>query len=74
MLDQAGSAAEGLAREVVNGYLPIVQVRVRNSVQVLGDQVSHNGKVLAQKRKRGRPPKVRPVEVEAQPAAVPLSA
>ena len=51
MLDQAGSAAEGLAREVVNGYLPIVQVRVRNSVQVLGDQVSHDGQVLAHSRR-----------------------
>ena len=42
---------------------------------VWGGELLANGKVLAQKRKRGRPPKVRPVETEV-PAAepVPLSA
>jgi WhiB family redox-sensing transcriptional regulator len=30
---------------------------------VWGGQLFANGKILAQKRKRGRPPKIRPVEV-----------
>ena len=43
---------------------------------VWGGELLANGKVLAQKRKRGRPPKVRPVEPEvaAAQAPVPLSA
>ena len=32
---------------------------------VWGGELFFQGKVLAQKRKRGRPPKVRPVEAEA---------
>jgi WhiB family redox-sensing transcriptional regulator len=36
---------------------------------VWGGQLFANGKILAQKRKRGRPPKVRPVEVELVPTA-----
>ena len=43
---------------------------------VWGGELLANGKVLAQKRKRGRPPKVRPLEPEvpAAEAPVPLSA
>jgi WhiB family redox-sensing transcriptional regulator len=43
---------------------------------VWGGELLVNGKVLAQKRKRGRPPKVRPVEPEvaSAQAPVPLSA
>ena len=43
---------------------------------VWGGELLANGKVLAQKRKRGRPPKVRPLEheVPAAEAPVPLSA
>ena len=33
---------------------------------VWGGELLANGKVLAQKRKRGRPPKVRPAEVNVQ--------
>ena len=40
---------------------------------VWGGELFFQGKVLAQKRKRGRPPKVRPVE-EPVPAIVMLSA
>jgi WhiB family redox-sensing transcriptional regulator len=32
---------------------------------VWGGELFFQGKVLAQKRKRGRPPKIRPVEAEA---------
>jgi WhiB family redox-sensing transcriptional regulator len=35
---------------------------------VWGGELFANGKVLAQKRKRGRPPKVRPEEQQAQSA------
>ena len=42
---------------------------------VWGGELLANGKVLAQKRKRGRPPKVRPADPDAPAAApVPLSA
>ena len=42
---------------------------------VWGGELFANGKVLAQKRKRGRPPKIRPeIEVPADVPAVPLSA
>ena len=35
---------------------------------VWGGELFVNGKIVAQKRKRGRPPKVRPEEQEAQSA------
>lgn len=43
---------------------------------VWGGELLANGKVLAQKRRRGRPPKARPVDpdVPAAEAPVPLSA
>jgi WhiB family redox-sensing transcriptional regulator len=44
---------------------------------VWGGELLANGKILAQKRKRGRPPKVRPAETPVDvpdTAAVPLSA
>jgi hypothetical protein len=45
---------------------------------VWGGELLANGKILAQKRKRGRPPKARPVEAPvpatAEAAPVPLSA
>ena len=41
---------------------------------VWGGQLFANGKILAQKRKRGRPPKVRPVEVGLEVAPTAQSA
>lgn len=35
---------------------------------VWGGQLFANGKILAQKRKRGRPPKIRPIEVAIEVA------
>ncbi len=41
---------------------------------VWGGQLFANGKILAQKRKRGRPPKIRPVEIVLDGAAEAQSA
>jgi WhiB family redox-sensing transcriptional regulator len=41
---------------------------------VWGGQLFANGKILAQKRKRGRPPKIRPIEVDLDTAPAAQSA
>ena len=50
MLDQTNRAAERLTRQVIDGRLAIIEMRVRNSFQVLVDQVLDNAEVLADRR------------------------
>src|SRR5712692_10614769 len=47
MLDQASSAAEGLAREIVNGNLAIVEIGIGDSGEVLEDEVLDDAEILA---------------------------
>ena len=47
MFDKAGGAAEGLPREVVNRNLAVVEIGVRNTRQVLEDEVLDNAEILA---------------------------
>src|SRR5205814_3446594 len=47
VFNQAGRAAEGLSREVINGNLTVVEIGVGNSGQVLENKVLNNPEVLA---------------------------
>src|SRR5262245_54294182 len=51
VLDEARRAAERLPREVVNGNLAVVEIGVRNALQVLEDKILNDAEVLAD---RGR--------------------
>ena len=46
VFNQAGRAPEGLSREVINRNLAVVEIRVRNSRQVLEDKVLNNPEIL----------------------------
>src|SRR2546425_8725288 len=50
MLDEAGGAAKGLARQVVDGDLTVVQIGVGDAGQVLEDEVLNDAQVLADRR------------------------
>src|SRR6266478_3244398 len=47
MFDQASSAAKGLAREIVNGNLAIVEIGIGDSGEVLEDEVLDDAEILA---------------------------
>ena len=51
MLDKASRAAEGLPRQVVDGDLAVIQIGVRDALQVLKDEVLNDAEILAD---RGR--------------------
>src|ERR1700722_5521230 len=46
MLNEAGSAPEGLAREVINGDLAVVEVGIGNPGEVLEDEILNDAEVL----------------------------
>src|SRR5436853_158722 len=50
MFDQASGAPEGLAREVVDGNLTIVEIGIGDSREVLEDQVLDDAQILADGR------------------------
>jgi len=47
MLDEASGAAKGLAREIVNGNLTIVEIGIGDALEVLEDEVLDDAEVLA---------------------------
>src|SRR5580704_2447505 len=51
MFDKTGRAAERLAGEIVDGDLPVVQIRVRDSPKVLEDEVLNDAQILADGRR-----------------------
>src|SRR2546429_8577589 len=50
VFNQAGRAPEGLSREVINRNLPVAEIRIRNSRQVLEDKVLNNTEILTNRR------------------------
>src|SRR5260370_1132176 len=50
MFDKASRAAERLARQIVDGNLPVVEIRVRNSAQVLENEVLDHAQILPDRR------------------------
>src|SRR5260370_3644814 len=50
MFDKASHAAERLARQIVEGNLPVVEIRVRNSAQVLENEVLDHAQILPDRR------------------------
>src|SRR5258707_14513404 len=52
MFDEAGGAAERLASEIVDGDLSVVQIRIRDSAEILEDEDLNHALILAY---RGRP-------------------
>src|SRR6202045_129133 len=51
MFDKTRRAAKGLACEIVDGDLPVVKIRVRDSPEVLEDEVLNNAQILAHGRR-----------------------
>src|SRR6266699_4042596 len=47
MFDEASGAPEGLAREIVNGNLAIVEIGIGDSREVLEDEVLDDAEILA---------------------------
>src|SRR5258706_11928880 len=50
MLDEAGCAAEGLARQIVNGDLTVVEMGVGNAREVLENEVLDDAEILSDGR------------------------
>src|SRR6266849_791883 len=46
MLDKAGGAAKGLAREIVDGDLTIIEIGIGNTRKVLEDEILNDAQVL----------------------------
>src|SRR5258708_1725517 len=51
MFDEAGGAAEGLARKIADGDLPIVKIGIRDSAEILEDEVLNHAQILADRRR-----------------------
>src|SRR5215831_16883258 len=51
MLDKTGCSAKGLTSEIVDRNLPVVQIGIRDSAQILIDEILDHAQILADGRR-----------------------